>query len=78
MKKYIVTIPYACFVTVEVEANNEREAEEMAIDEGYITSYAGNGGFDKLIGVYGSNVSIEAGDEPIAGIDDFNVEIEEK
>ena len=77
MPKYKVTIPYACHVTVEVEADNEEDAEDKAFDDGYISSFAGNGGMDKLIGVSGSNVSIEAGEESIEGVDGFSIEVEE-
>ena len=74
--KYRVTIPYACWVTVEVEASNEEEAEELAFEDSGITGNCGNGGNDKLIGVYGENVSIEAGDDPLEGVG-FAIVIEE-
>lgn len=74
--KYRVTIPYACFVTVEVEADSEDAAEELAFEEGYISQYCGNGGCDKLIGVAGGNCSIEASDAPL-DCDGFQVEISE-
>lgn len=47
-------------VTVTVEAENGEEAIEKAQKcFGGIQSYCGNGGIDKLIGVSGSNESIE-------------------
>ena len=49
------------FVTIEVTANNEEEARDIASEEVYLTNYCGNGGSNKLIGVNGS-ASIEAGD----------------
>lgn len=74
--KYRVTIPFACFVSVEVEAENAEAAEEIAFEDAYPSGYAGNGGTDKLIGVRGSNVSIEAGEEPIDDIDGFSIDVE--
>ena len=77
MKRYRVSIPYACWVTVDVEAENEEEAIEAAFDNGAIGHFCGNGGNDKLIGVYGDNVSIDVDDESIDGIADFKIEIDE-
>ena len=77
MPKYKVTIPYACFVTVEVEADNKEDAEDKANDEVYIGSYAGNGGSNKLIGVSEPNMSIEVNEESIEGVDVFSIEVEE-
>ena len=74
--KYRVTFPYACFVSVDVEASNEEEAKELAFDDSSIGSYCGNGGTNKLIGVYGNNVSIEAGEVPLDDCD-FQIQIEE-
>lgn len=76
MRKYKITIPFPVFVSIEVEAEDEETAEEAAFAEAYIDSYAGNGGSDKLIGVSGSNVSIEAGETPIEE-KPFSIEIEE-
>lgn len=64
MKKYVVSGKVAAFISVEVEAENEEEAISMAYEEcSGPSSYVGNGGCDKLIGVYGSNVSIACDDE---------------
>jgi hypothetical protein len=63
--KYLVTMPFACFVYVEVEADNEDEAIDSAYDEAHISGYCGNGGSNKLIGVSGENISIEAGETPL-------------
>ena len=39
-------------VTVEVSADNEKDALEVAFDQlTNLTAFAGNGGFDKLVGV---------------------------
>lgn len=75
--KYRVTIPYACFVTVEVEADNAEAAKEAAFEAAWISGYVGNGGSGKLIGVYGSNVSIAAGEEHIGDFEGFSIEVEE-
>lgn len=70
MEKKKYRVPFKAFVTVfvEVEAENKDEAIDLAWDEAHISGYCGNGGSDKLIGVYGSNISIEAADdlEPIS------------
>ncbi len=60
MNKYSVTLTFPVFVTVEVEAETEGDAIEAGFEEAGITSFCGNGGTDKLIGVYSG--SIEAGD----------------
>jgi hypothetical protein len=59
MKQYKVTGSTYCIVTVIVEAENEDDAIEIA-DEKFsgITSFCGNGGVDKLIGVSGDDESI--------------------
>ena len=75
MKKYRVTIPFACFVSVTVEADSKEEAEENGYREASITSYCGNGGSDKLIGVYGDE-SIEPG-SPMEGEECFHAHVEE-
>jgi len=76
MKKYRVTIPFPVFVSVEVDAENPEEAEDAAFKDAYISSYAGNGGTDKLIGVDVDNVSIEAGESHIDS-GGFSVNVEE-
>ncbi|MDA3855892.1 MAG: hypothetical protein PF569_06520 [Candidatus Woesearchaeota archaeon] len=63
--KYRVEIPYACFVTVDVEAENREDAIDKAWENARISHYAGNGGTSKLIGVSSSNVNIDFNDEPI-------------
>ena len=65
MPKYRVTVPFACFVSVEIEADNEDDAKDQAEQEVSIGGYAGNGGTGKLIGVSGTGESIEAGDVPL-------------
>lgn len=60
--KYKVPFSVTCYVTVEVEAENKEEAINLADDEVHLSGYCGNGGNDKLIGVYGKNLSVEAGE----------------
>lgn len=64
--KYDVHGTMTVVVTITVEAESGEEAIEKANEEfGGVNSYAGNGGCDKLIGVRGSNESIEADEEPV-------------
>jgi hypothetical protein len=74
MPFYNVTIPYAVFVTVEVEAENEESAIEEGLNDSVINAYCGNGGNDKLIGV--SEGSIEAGYSPLDEIG-FDIFVEQ-
>lgn len=53
-----VYIEYTC------EAENEEEAMDIAAQEiGGLTSYCGNGGFDKLVGISDSDGGIYPADE---------------
>lgn len=62
--KYTVYGTVHAQVSIKVDAANKDEAIEKAYEEfGGITSYCGNGGNDKLIGVSGSDESIEADGE---------------
>lgn len=67
MKKYIVFGKVTAFVSVELEAENKKEAIEMAYEEcSGPMSFVGNGGCDKLIGVcdtVNAIVSINCDDE---------------
>ena len=64
MKKYIVSGKTTAFISVKIEAESKEEAIEMAYEEcSGPTSFVGNGGYDKLIGVDGDNVSISCDDE---------------
>jgi hypothetical protein len=63
MKKFIVPFTVICTVYVTVEAETKEEAIDIATDEVYLSSYVGNGGSDKLIGVSDENHSIEAGED---------------
>lgn len=64
MKKYIVTGKVTAFISVKIEAESKEEAIEMAYEEcSGPSSFVGNGGYDKLIGVDGDNVSISCDNE---------------
>lgn len=67
MKKYYVMGKVTAYVSVELEAENEKEAIEKAYKEcSGPTSFIGNGGYDKLIGVCDTDnaeVSISCDDE---------------
>lgn len=57
--KYIVRGTTTVYVEVIVEAENEDAAIEEAENQlDSLTTFVGNGGTDKLIGVYGENESI--------------------
>lgn len=62
--EYLATGKAEVSVYIRIEAESEEEAIEKANDEfSGITSYAGNGGTDKLIGVDGMDESIDADGE---------------
>lgn len=67
MKKYIVSGKVTAFITVELEAESKEEAISMAYEEcSGPSSFVGNGGYNKLIGVCdtdNADVSIECNDE---------------
>lgn len=61
MKKYRVYGTTVVEVTKEVWANSEEEAYEKAENQLHsLTEYCGNGGYDKLVGVDGSDESVAA------------------
>lgn len=63
MKKYRVCGNTTVTVYKEIWANDEDEAIDKAYDElQSLTAFCGNGGTDKLIGVYEYNESISADD----------------
>lgn len=77
MKKYLVSIPYCVWVSVEVEADSKEDAIDAAYEDGHVGGYAGNGGTGKLIGVTGENVSISTPDDSLDGVCGFECEVEE-
>lgn len=63
MKKYSVRGTTVVTVTKEVWANSEEEAYDKAWRQlSCLTAFCGNGGTDKLIGVYESDESVSADD----------------
>lgn len=53
-------------VTIEVTADNEDEAREIAVSElSNLSAYVGNGGTDKLVGVDGCDETASADEEII-------------
>lgn len=75
--KYRVSYPVVCYVHIEVEAESKEDAIDLAYDDFGVTAFCGNGGTDKLIGVCGENVTIEAGEEVAEGKFILSVEAEE-
>lgn len=74
MGRFRVAVPYLCWVTVDVEANDIDHAEEVACHEVEVQSLVGHGGMDKLIGV-SVNQSIACNGEPFTvGTVFFDVE----
>ena len=62
--KYRVYEHTTVTVVVEVSADSEENAKEAALDQrDFLTSYCGNGGTDKLIGVDGDDESVSADEE---------------
>lgn len=55
MKKYLVTVPYIVWVNVEVEADNEEEAKDIACDCSQLNICSDN----KPVEVNGQGVTIE-------------------
>lgn len=69
--KYTIEVPVQCYVTVsDVEAESESEAIDLAFEQISVTSFVGNNGIDKLIGVKEGNQAITAGE---LNFDDVNV-----
>ena len=63
MKKYSVRGTTVVTVTKEVWANNEDEAYDKAWQKlDSLTAFCGNGGIDKLVGVYDNDASVSADD----------------
>lgn len=64
MKKYRVYGHTTVTVVVEVEADSEEEAYEIAADQrSCLDAYCGNGDTDKLIGVDGYDESVSADED---------------
>jgi len=76
-KKYNVYFTMPVHFTVEVEAASTEEAEEKALEYAELSSFAGNGGWGKLVGVNESFISIEPGEGIIEG-NGWSVIVEER
>ena len=64
MKKYSIRGTTVVTVTKEVWANSEEEAYEKASCHlNCLTAFCGNGGTDKLVGVYEDDESVSADDD---------------
>lgn len=64
MKKFRVYGTVNVIVSKDVWACSEEQAMEKAHDKlSYLTAYCGNGGYDKLIGVSGSDESVDINDD---------------
>lgn len=55
MKKYLVTVPYIVWISVEIEADNEEEAKDIACDCSQLNICTDN----KSVGVNGREAYIE-------------------
>lgn len=61
MPRYRINGYIPVSVTIELEANSREEAEDLAFDEyDMLSEYAGNGGYDKLVGTDRHEVSLSA------------------
>ena len=62
MKKWNVYGSASIGVTMSVEAETKEEAMQKAYEEfPGLTNFAGNGGTDRLVGVYDGECSLDAG-----------------
>lgn len=65
MAKYRIPFRGTIWVSIEVEAETIQKAIQIAEKEVHVSSYCGNGGCDKLVGVSPlseGDISIEASD----------------
>jgi hypothetical protein len=58
--EFTVEFKTVVYGTATVEAESETEAREQ-VEGMTLTSYCGNGGFDKLVGVDDDRISLEVG-----------------
>lgn len=72
MKKYRVSVPYVVWVDVDVQASDDDNAIEVAMEEAYLCGYAGNGSTTKLVGNNIPGSIVEACEEPLY-IDEDNI-----
>jgi hypothetical protein len=76
MPKYLVRVPYVVWLNIEVDANDSEEAQDKACGDFGLSGYCGNGGSNKLVGVHGEHLSVEACDEPL-DMEGIGIEVEE-
>ncbi len=62
MTEFKVVYKVSASVIVTVQAEDMLDAIDLANQDAHISAFAGNGGSDKLIGVYGDNIIIEHSD----------------
>lgn len=63
MKNYTITIEVPVYMTIEVEADNDSDAIDLASEKAGLTGYSGNGAsFGKLVGTSEDGVTISAGE----------------
>lgn len=78
MKKFYVHFVVPAYVRVEVVAEDEDEAKNIAADYAYLDTYGGNGGTEKLFGTYEECVTIAVGEGFLEGSNyTFGIEVEE-
>jgi hypothetical protein len=75
MPRFLVRVPYCVWVSIEVDADDAEQAQEAAWDHVGLRGFCGNGGTNKLVGVSGENVSVEACEEPL-DFEGLSVEVE--
>jgi len=63
--RYKVVVPYVVWAGIELEAINEEEAIEDAINETQLTNYCRHGETDRLIGSMNNETTIELSEDPL-------------
>ena len=79
VKTFNISLAVPVFMEIEIEATNKTDALDKMYNEIKLSSYAGNFGFDKIIGTESKNVSLYVSEElePLEN-KTFKIEIEEK
>jgi hypothetical protein len=67
MKTYNVSFSMPVHFNVKVQAEDKESAIEEAMQHASLGSFVGNGGIDKLVGVYDECVSLDPGDSVLEG-----------
>lgn len=76
-KTYEVNCSIPVHLTIKVDAANEQDAIDKAMEFATLSSYVGNGGSDKLVGTAEACVSIEPGEEVLEG-NDWKISVSER